>query len=120
MQYAESVVVSACGQQSACTFDQIARPDEVVATQIFVALIEAPGNGEAGDDSTEEVFGFVRAHDRYTGAVQIFFTRFGVEFLQGSLPSLPVMHVIVAGGFVSGEQGRDDLLTGFGPDSAQA
>jgi hypothetical protein len=69
MQHAESVVVSARGQQSARALDQIARPDQVVAAQILVAFVEAPGNGEAGDDAAEEVLGFVRAQNGDAGAV---------------------------------------------------
>jgi hypothetical protein len=82
--------VSARGQQSASTLDQIARPNKVIAAEILVALVEAPGNGEAGDDAAEEVLGFVRAHHRHAGPVQIFFPRLLVEFLQRPLPVLPV------------------------------
>src|ERR1019366_7042624 len=120
MQHAESVVVSAGCQQSASILDQIARPDEMVPAQILVALVEAPGNGEAGDDAAEEVLGFVRAQNRRAGPVQIFFPRLLVEFLQRPLPVLPVKDVIFVDCFIRSEQGREGLLTGFRPDSAKA
>jgi hypothetical protein len=120
MQHAEGVVFSARRQQSAGTLDQIARPDQVVTAEIFVALVEAPGNGKAGDDSAEEVLGFVRAQNRHAGPIQVFFPRLLVELLESALPILPVEDVIVAGGFVRREQGRDDLLAGLRPDSAEA
>ncbi len=69
MQHAQSVVVSARGQQSAGIFDQIARPDEVVTAQVLVALVEAPGNGEAGDDAAKEVLRFVSAQNRHADPV---------------------------------------------------
>ena len=97
MQHAQSIVVRACGQQSAGILDQIARPDQVVATEILVALVEAPGNGEAGDDSTEKVLGFVRAKNGHADPVQVFFARLLVELLQCLLPVLPMGDVIVPG-----------------------
>ena len=120
MQHAQSVVVRARGQQSASTFDQIARPDKVIAAKVFIALVEAPGDGEAGDNSAEEVFGFVRAKNRHAGPVQVFFPWLLVELLQGPLPFLPVRDVVVARCFIGGEQGRDDLLTGLSPNTAKA
>ena len=120
MQHAESVVVSARCQQSASALDQIARPNEMVAAQVLVAFVEAPGDGEAGDDSTQEIFGFVGAQNRHAGPVQILMPRLLVEFLQGLLPVLPVEHVIFARRFVRSEQGRESLLSGFRPDSAKA
>ncbi len=120
MQHAESVVVSARCQQSTSALNQIAGPDKVIAAQVFVTLVETPGNGEAGDDSTEEVFGFVRAHDRHARPVQIFFPRLLVELLQCPLPVLPVSDVVFASRCIRSEQGREGLLTGFRPDSAKA
>src|SRR6202051_1832246 len=120
MQHAESVVVGARCQQSAGTLDQIARPDKVITAEILVALVEAPGNGEAGDDSAEEVLGFVGAQNRRAGPVQIFFPRLLVELLQCPLPVLPLKDVISASRFISIEQGREGLLPGLRPDSAKA
>src|ERR1039458_5793044 len=120
MQHTQRIVVSARRQQSAGTLDQVARPDKVVTTEVFVALVEAPRNREAGDDASQEVFGFVRAQNHHAGPVQIFFPRLLVELLQCPLPVLPVKDVVFAGLFVRREQGREGLLTGFRPDSAKA
>src|SRR5260221_13123006 len=106
MQHAESVVVSTRCQQSTSALNQIAGPDKVIAAQIFVTLVETPGNGEAGDDSAEEVFGFMRAHDRHAGPVQIFLPRLLVELLQCPLPVLPVSDVVFASRSIRSEQGR--------------
>src|SRR5208282_5986451 len=38
----------------------------------------------------------------------------------GALPRAPVRHVIFAAGFIRSEQGRDNLLTSFGPDFSEA
>ena len=61
MQHAESIVVGARCQQSTGTLDQIAWPDQVIAAQVFIAFVEAPGNGKAGDDAAEKILGFVGA-----------------------------------------------------------
>src|ERR1700675_1161706 len=120
MQHAESVAVGARCQQSAGALDQIARPDKVITAEILVALVEAPGNGEAGDDAAEEVLGLVGTYNRHAGPVQIFFPRLLVELLQCPLPVLPVQDVIFAGGRIRSEQGREGLLPGFRPDSSKA
>src|SRR5208337_3246911 len=111
--------VCARGQQSTGTLDQIARPDEMVSAKVFVPFIEAPGNGEAGDDSAQEILGFVDTQNRHADPVQVFVPRFLVELLQRPLPVLPVKDVILADGFIGSEQGRDGLLTRFGPDSSE-
>ena len=112
--------MSARCQQPTGALDQIAWPDKVVAAEILVAFVEAPGNREAGDDSTEKVLGFVHAEYRRTDPVQVFFPRFLIQVLQCPLPVLPVKDVILAGHFIGSEQGREGLLAGFRPDSAKA
>ena len=54
-------------------FHQIARPHQVVSAQIFIALVESPGNRQARDDAADELFGLVAAQDRHAGAVEIDF-----------------------------------------------
>jgi hypothetical protein len=92
----------------------------VIAAQVFIPLVEAPRDGEAGDNTSEEVLGFVSAQNRHAGAVKIFFPRLLVELAQGPLPILPVGNVIVAGRVVGSQQGRDHLLAGLRPDSPKA
>ena len=120
MQDAQRVVVCAGGEQAAGVFDQIARPDEVVATQVLVALVESPGNGEAGDDAAEEILRFVGAENGGAGAIQVALARLFVDLLQRVLPVLPVKDVVFPDRLVGGEQGREGLLAGLCPNSAEA
>ncbi len=60
-QHADRIGHRSGGQQSAGGFDQVARPDQVVAAEIFVALVESPRNREAGDDAAEKIFRLVGA-----------------------------------------------------------
>ena len=66
---AEGIVVRAGSEQSTGVFDQIARPDEMVAAEIFIAFVESPGHGEAGDDAAEKILGFMRAQDGGAGTI---------------------------------------------------
>ena len=70
-QHADGVADGAGGQQRSGGFDQIARPDQVIAAEVFVAFVESPGNGEAGDDAAEKILGLMRAQDRGRGAIEI-------------------------------------------------
>ena len=69
MQNAQGVIVRSCRKQSAGVLDQIARPDQVVPAKILIALVESPWNGKAGDDSAQEIFGFMRAQNGGAGAI---------------------------------------------------
>ena len=64
-QHADRVGDGAGGQQCSGGFHQIARPDQMVAAQIFVAFVESPGNREAGDDAAEKILRLVRAQHRH-------------------------------------------------------
>src|SRR5664279_29348 len=92
----------------------------MIAAEILVSLVKAPGNRKAGDNSAEEVFGFVNAQDGSAGAIEIFLAGLGVQVLEGALPLLPLRHVVIAGGVVGREEGRDGLLACFCPDTAEA
>ena len=51
-------------------FDEIPRPDEVIAAQVVVALREAPRNGQAGDHAALDAFRFMCAQHRRTQVIQ--------------------------------------------------
>src|SRR6267154_5753620 len=120
MQHPQRFVVRPCCQQSAGVLDQVARPYQVIAAEIFVSFIKTPRDGKAGDDSAEEILRFVSAKNRDAGAIQIFLTRLLVESLQRLLTVLPLQDIIFAGRFIGAEQGRGDLLPSLRPDSAKA
>ena len=59
-QHAHSIVFGASGQEPKRSFHQISRPHQVVAPEILVPCVEAPGTGKAGDRPSQEVLGLVR------------------------------------------------------------
>ena len=51
------LLLGADGQSAAGDLDEVARPDEVIAAEILVALGEAPRNRQAGDVAARETIG---------------------------------------------------------------
>ena len=118
-QDAQGVRFGAGGQQTKCSFDQVAGPDQMVSAQVFIAFVESPGNGKAGDYAAQKILGLVRPHHGHAGAIQIDLAAGLVEFQQTVLPMLPMPDVVLAQ-FVAGlEQTGARLLSGFGPDAAE-
>ena len=70
-QDAQGVGFGAGSQQAKRRFNQIARPDQMVSAQVFIAFVETPGNGKAGDYASEEILRLVRSHHGHAGAVEI-------------------------------------------------
>ena len=79
-QHAQSVGFGARGQKTKRGFHQVAGPDQMVSAQIFVAFVESPGNGEAGDDASQKILGLVRAQHGHAGAIQVNFAAGFVQF----------------------------------------
>ena len=50
----QRVVGGAGGEEAARGLDQVARPDQMVAAEVVVALAEAPGDRQAGDRRARE------------------------------------------------------------------
>ena len=119
-QDAQCVRFGAGSQQTKRGFHQVAGPDQMVSAQIFVAFVESPRNGKAGDDASQKVFGLVRAHDGHAGAIEVNFAAGLVQFQQAVLPILPMPDVVLAQFVVGLEQTGARLLSGFGPDAAEA
>ncbi len=44
------------GQHRPSGLYQIARPDEMVSAQVFIAFIKPPGDGKTGDNATQKIF----------------------------------------------------------------
>ena len=118
-QDAQRVGFGAGSQQTKRGFHQVARPDQMVSAQIFIALVESPGNRKAGDYASQKILGLVRAHHGHAGAIEIDFTAGLIEFQQAVLPILPMPDVVLAQFVVRLEQTGPRLLSGFGPDAAE-
>ena len=94
-QHAHGVGDRPGGEQRARRFDQIARPDEVISAKIFVALVESPGNREAGDNAAEKIFGLVSSQDGGRRAIQIVLPQWFVELQQLGLPVAPLRDIVL-------------------------
>ena len=71
MQHAPCTLEVARCDECTRRLDKVARPDEVVATEILVAFVEAPRNRETRDDSTRERTRLMRPNDGGTDAIGI-------------------------------------------------
>ncbi len=91
----------------------------MIPAQVLVSLVEAPGNGQAGNHAAEKVLGFVGTEDGGAGAIEIVLAAGLVEFQETTLPVLPMPDVIAAEFLVRFEQAGTDLLPGLGPDAAK-
>ena len=119
-QHADGVICRARSQQCARTLDQIARPDQVIPAEIFVAFVESPGNREASDDASEKILGLVSAQDSCRGAIQIVLAQGGVEFEELGLPVTPLRDVVLADFVVILKESRAGLLAGLSPDPTES
>ena len=69
-QHASDVLVRADGDEAAGGLDEIARPHQVIAAQVVVALGEAPRDRQAGDDAAFHALRFVRPQHRRAELIQ--------------------------------------------------
>src|SRR5260370_19336707 len=63
MQHAPCILEVARRDERTRRLDKVARPDEVVATEVLVAFVETPRNRETRDDSARERTRLIRADD---------------------------------------------------------
>ena len=68
---AASVVGGAGREERSRAFNEVARPDEVVSTEILVSLGEAPRDRKARDDAAGKSFRLMRTQNRGAHGVQI-------------------------------------------------
>src|SRR5712671_6061136 len=92
----------------------------MVASQIFIPLVEPPGNGKAGDNASEKVFGFVCAQNGSRGTIQITLPRRIVKGKQSVLPVFPVHDIVLAKVGIVFEQGGTGLLSRLAPHAAES
>ena len=95
-QHAQGVDWGFARDQRTGGFHQIARPHQVIAAKIFVAFVEPPWNGEAGDDAAHKIFGFVSAQHGHAGAVEIMLAPGLIEREEDVLPVAPLAHEVIA------------------------
>ncbi len=97
-QHAPGVLVQPSGQEGGDRLDHVAGPDQVVA-QVAVAVGEAPGSGQTGDNAALESLGFMRAHHGRADVVQVDGRVAGLlQRLEALQPLRPRPHVLVPGG----------------------
>ena len=87
----------------------------MITAEVFVAFVETPRNGEAGDDAAQKILGLVRAQDRGRGSVEIVLALRFIEFEQRVLPLFPVEDVMLAEFVVILKETGAHLLPGFTP-----
>ena len=68
----------------------------MISAEIFVAFVEAPGDGKAGDDAAQKIFGLVSAQDGGGGAIEIVLALRFIELEQCILPVFPLEDIMLA------------------------
>ena len=81
MQHAPCTLEVARCDECTRRLDKVARPDEVVATEVAVARVEAPRNRETCDDSTRERTRLMRPNDGGTDAIGIGIAARSIELI---------------------------------------
>ena len=87
--------IPAAGQKRSAGLAEVARPDQMVAAEVVVALAEAPGNRQARDDAARERRRLVAAQDGRADAIEVVAARAPFERAQAGLPRAPAGGVIV-------------------------
>jgi hypothetical protein len=68
----------------------------VIAAEVFIAFVESPGDGKAGDDAAQKIFGLVSAQDRGGERIKIVLARGSSSLSRCVLPVFPVEDVMLA------------------------
>src|SRR5262245_30532091 len=106
-QHAPCILEVARRDERTRRLDKVARPDEVVATEILVAFVEAPRNRETCDDSARERTRLMRANDGGADAIGIGIAARSTERQEAVLPRAPArreigqrrVHAIIQAGY---------------------
>ena len=95
-QHPPGVGKRAAGRQAAGGLDEIARPDEVIAAEILVALVEPPGDRQAGDHAAGKRARLMAAQHRGADAIGVVGVAGigGVEAQQPVLPGAPPRDIL--------------------------
>ncbi len=95
-EHVAGIPVGPDGQQGGRRLDEVARPDQVVAAQVAVALGGTPGDRQAGDQAALEglrLVGAQHAGRHPVGVLGAFRAGTAVEVPERRLPGLPFGHV---------------------------
>ena len=87
--------IPAAGQKRSARLAKVARPDQMVAAHVVVALAESPGNRKARDDAARERRRLVAAQDGRADAIEVVAAGAPLERAQARLPRTPACGVIV-------------------------
>ena len=87
--------IRAAGQKRSARLAEVARPDQMVAAHVVVALAESPRDRKAGDEAAGKVRILVAAQDGRADAIEIVAARAPLERAQAGLPGPPAGGVIV-------------------------
>src|SRR5262249_8500748 len=102
-------------QKRAGAFDQVARPREVVAAEVVVALVEPPGNRQAGDHSTAKALLFMRLQHRSADPIVVESVHSDLAEIEAlRLILLPAALVALGDNREILQEGGARPLTGFG------
>ena len=85
----------------------------MVAAEILIALVEPPGNGEAGNDAADEILRFMRTKHGHAAAVEVAIALRAIERPQALVPASPLTNEMIADQIEIFLQGGNDLLSGF-------
>ena len=111
-QDAPRVVLGAGRQETAGGLDEVAGPDEVIAAQVVIALVEAPGDREAGDYAAAKVLGFVDAQHGGAEVNQRMNSVRRCRRRSRTMPSIPIVQILRPGAVKASEEARQGVLTG--------
>ena len=112
----KSVGVRTRRQEANGRFHQITWPDQVISAQVFVPLVEAPGNRKAGNHAAQKILRLMHPQHGRAGAIKIVLPFRLIELEQAILPVPPVRDIVLPEFLVGLEQTRTYLLSGLGPD----
>ena len=111
LQHAQGVRASAGRKESARCFDQVARPDQMVAAEIGVAFIGTPGNRQTGDDRARQPLLLVTTENRGTGPCPVArVATFWRQNRDAALPRSPFVDVRITRSREAVEQRRSSSM----------
>ena len=114
------LAVRAAREQRAPSFAEIARPDEMIAPHVVVALAEAPRNRQAGDEASRERRRLMDAKDVGAHAIDVLAMSMPLHRAQGRLPSAPSGRIVVHDCLERAHARRPRVIGGFRRGAAKS
>src|SRR5262249_22227068 len=117
---ARDLLSRAAGEEGARGLREVAWPDQVIATQIVVALAAAPRDGKACDQATGKSGAFVAAQHRGADAIHVVAGHLAVERAKLRLPGTPVHRILFQLPVIWRLQAGADAEASLGRGAAEA